>query len=402
MGFTEVLKPADVKKDFKECCEQFSKSPYFIVDGKPVSTSIWNCPGLVRYVCRNEANVAILENVFENVCTYEKSFSGIAKAFMQIKASESDFKPGDKIRTSSSVLINMVQKNISCEFSKSLLSIIKRYGNPQLSISVQRAPSDKPIVKFVNRPSVKMRIHPKFLVRQNEFKNNKFFMINGAVNTSSEIMKLLNLSFENKNTNYFLVCRSFNDEILFTLKENYDRLLTNVIPLEFGFDVESINSLPDLVSVVGGLPLSPDLGDVISAFDEKRMGYSEKVVIFGENVSVVPSKSSKNHIKKLLSKVDESENEKRELLSKRLINLRGNSCNVFLPRQQRYDDIEINIRHASKIFSDMSRKGITQVAVGNKKFYVPAHSDTIMNSLSEDVENLLKTGVYLPRREKHG
>ena len=402
MGFTEVLRPADVKRDFKKCCTQFSKSPYFIVNGKPVPTSVWNCPGLVKHVCENEANVAILENVFTNICTYEKSFSGIAKAFMEIKASESDFKPGGKIRTGSSTLINMVQKNLNCEFSKGLLGTIKRYGNPQLSISVQRTPGDKPVIKFVNRPSVKMRIHPKFIVRQNEFKNSKFFMINGAVNTSAEIMKLLNLSFENKNTNYFLVCRSFNEEILFTLKENYDRSLTNVIPVEFGFDVESINSLPDLVSVVGGLPLSPDLGDVISAFDEKRMGYSEKVVIFGENVSVSPSKSNKNHVKKLLKKVDESESEKRDLLSKRLINLRGNSCNVFLPRQQKYDDIEINIRHASKIFSDMCRKGIAQVAVGNKKFYIPAHNDTIMHSLSEDIDNLLKTGVYLPRRKRHG
>ena len=54
----------------------------------------------------------------------------------------------------------------------------------------------------------------------------------------------------------------------------------------------------------------------------------------------------------------------------------------------------------SKIFADMSKKGVAAIAVGNKKFYIPAHNDTILRSLLDDIENLMQTGIYLPRRKR--
>ena len=400
MVFTEVVRPDNVSRDLKKCCDIFSNTPSFIVDGKLKPTSIWNTPDLVSLVCHNEANAAILQNVFQNICNYEKQFSGISKLVLELIASESDYSRSQLIRTNSRTLINLVNKNISCDVTKEILNTLKQYGNPQLSVSVQRSPASLPSVRFVSNPSIRLRVSPKFLCRQKEFTNNKILMINGAVNKPSELMKLMNTSFENKDTNYFLVCRSYNDEVLFTLKENYDRSITNVIPLEYGFDLESINSLPDLASVAGGLPLSADLGDLISAFSEDRLGYSEKITIDVDKVTIKPSKQNANHLKKLSKISDESGDEKRKLLSKRLINLRGNSCNVFLPDNEYYNQIEINIRHASKIFADMSKKGVAAIAVGNKKFYIPAHNDTILRSLLDDIENLMQTGIYLPRRKR--
>ena len=37
---------------------------------------------------------------------------------------------------------------------------------------------------------------------------------------------------------------------------------------------------------------------------------------------------------------------------------------------------------------------------GNNKFYIPAHDDTIIEKLIDDVENLLDTKLFLPRRIK--
>ena len=400
MGFTEVIKPENVKSDLIKCCESFSRNDTFIIDGHLRSTTIWNTPELVSTIARNEANTAILKNVFENICNYEKQFSGISGLILELLAKDSGFKRSRNIRTNSRTLINFISKNIKCEVTKEVLDTIKQYGNPQLSVSVQRSPSSLPTIRFVSQPSIRLRINQKFVIRNSEFVNNKFLMINGAVSKPSELMKLMNLSYENKETNYFLVCRSYNDEVLFTLKENYDRSIINVIPLEYGFDLDSINSLADLGSVVGGLPLSSDLGDLISAFDKNRLGYSEKVIINTDTISLVPSVKNSNHLKLLSKRIDESDEEKRKLLSKRLINLRGNSCNVFLPNAEAYNQVEINIRHASKIFADMSKKGVVTITVGNKKFYIPAHSDTIMLSLLDDIQKLLETGIYLPRREK--
>ena len=48
----------------------------------------------------------------------------------------------------------------------------------------------------------------------------------------------------------------------------------------------------------------------------------------------------------------------------------------------------------------MSKKGVATIAVGNKKFYIPAHNYTILRSLLDDIENLMQTGIYLPRRKR--
>ena len=400
MVFTDISRPENIEKDLKKCCEIFSNTSSFLIGGEQIPTTVWNTPGLVKYICTNEANIAILEKVFENVCNYEKSYSGISNLIFWMLAKETEHSISKKTRSSSRLLINLVQKNITCEFTNSVLNAIKQFGNPQLSISVQRIPAIKPIIKFTSMPTVRLRVHPKFLIRSQKFTNNKFLMINGAVSTSSEIMPIMNESYENKQTNYFVVCRSFNDEVLFTLKENYDRNITNVIPIEFGFDLESINSLPDLASVVGGMPLSADLGDVISVLDKKRLGYCEKLSIHKNYMSFVSHKNNNLYIKNLSKKVNLADDETRKLLAKRLINLKGNSCNIFLPEKINYNQIEVNLRHAARIFSDMSKKGIICARVKTKKFYIPAHDDTIIQSLHKDVNNLLKTGIYLPRRNR--
>jgi chaperonin GroEL (HSP60 family) len=170
-----------------------------------------------------------------------------------------------------------------------------------MSISVTRDPVSKPVIKFKNNPSIRTRVPAGFGLKESQLKNCRFYMVDGSVSKPSEIMKLLNKSFENKKTNYFLVCKSFNEEIMFTLKENYDRSITNVIPLEYGFDLDSINCLPDLASVVGGQPFSPALGDVLSTVDLNRMGSADTVEILRENVVIRPSvKQNKNHIRNLL------------------------------------------------------------------------------------------------------
>ena len=225
-------------------------------------------------------------------------------------------------------------------------------------------------------------------------------MVNGAVSSSSEITKLLHASFENKESTYFLVCKSFNDEVLYTLKENYDRNITNVIPVEFGFDLESINSLADLHSIVGGLPFSAELGDILAAADISRSGFSEIVSIHSNAFNIRPSKSSKHHIGRLTKQIQESENEKRKLLSKRLISLKGNACNIYLPNHSAFNSIELNIRHSVLLMNQMSKQGMVEIKTGKNKFYIPATSCTIMKEIEDKVDDLLETKVFLPRRKR--
>jgi len=397
---TDVIFSSSVYRDFLKCCSLFSDKENFFIEGNIRKNQIWIYPDLVQHFVENEANKAIIKLVFETICNYEKQRPGSGLSFLKMVKNNFLYTASTKTRASSSVIIGSIQKNLSCEFTKDVLQQIRRYGNPQLSVSVQRMPIEKPILKFVSTPSVRLRVAPRFSLQSVKHNNCHFFMVNGAVSKSSEITKLLNESFDNKQKTYFLVCRSFNEEVLNTLKENYDRNITNVIPVEFGFDLDSINSLADLKSITGGLPFSSDLGDILSAADFSRMGFSDQVIIEPLAFVIKPFTNNKNHVNKLAKQVQESEAEKRKLLSKRMIRLKGNSCNIYLPKHSRFDSIEVNIRHAALLINNMSKHGLIEIKVSKNKFYIPETSYTIIPELKERIHDLLKTEIYLPRRKK--
>ena len=395
---TDVVFSENINKDFFYCCSLFADSDNFLINGNINKKQIWSFPFLVNKFILNEANQAIIKLVFDTICSYEKKWTGCGLIFLEIVNNNYKFSVSENMRPSSNFIISAIQKNLKCDITKNIFNFVKRYGNPQLSMSVQRSPIEKPIIKFISTPSVRLRVHPSFLLREDQYKNCRFFMVNGAISKPSEITKLLNKSFETKEEVFFLVCKSFNDEVLYTLKENYDRNITNIIPVEHGFDLDSINSLADLQSIVGGLPFSADLGDILSAADFSRIGNSDYIKINKNSFTIKPFKNNKNHIKKLSKQIQASNQEKRKLLSKRLIALKGNSCNVFLPKHSRFNAAEINIRHASLMMNQMSRYGIRAINIGKKKFYIPDPSCTIIQELRLRIEDLLETKIYLPRR----
>ena len=402
MDFTDIELAKNIEKDFLQCCDFFVSKQNLIVNGKQAKHSIWFMPDLVRYFVKPEANKAILKNVFETICSYEKKYPGVGLAFLQIANNGYNYSVGSKTRGSTAFILRSVEKLLECDHTLQILRKIKTHGNPQMSVSVQRGPYEKTVLRFNNLPSVRLQVHPNFRIKNNQFKNCHFFMVNGAVSKPSEITKLLNESFENKDKCYFIVCKSFNSEVISTLQANYDRDIVNVVPIQFGYDIESINSLPDLVSIVGGLPYSPDLGDVLSAAALDRMGFCDAVTI-DKNLMKFQSKNvNKNHIKSLSQKIQTSNEETRKIIAKRLIGLRGNSCNVFLPEGSKYNHTEISVRHGTQLLSNMSKVNVVQITTGKKKFYVPSYGDTIMTELMSDVKNLLSTKIYLPRRTRDG
>lgn len=397
---TDIVFSENVFEDFKKYCSFLSSGNYFAIKESLHRKQIWNSHYLLNGLLANEANVAILKLAFETICNYEKRWAGSGLTFLRT-VNEDNVKTSDlKIRCSSKVLIESIQKNLSCQITKDIFSQIRNYGNPQLSISISREPIEKPIIKFVSTPSVRLRVHGSFDLKDSVHRNCKFFMVNGAVSSASEITKLLNDSFENKDLTYFLVCKSFNDEVVYTLKENYDRSLTNIIPVEFGFDLDSINSLPDLHSVVGGLPFSSDLGDVLSAADFSRLGFSEKVKIFTNKFTIKPSVDNGKHVLNLVRKIEKTDNDsdERKILSRRAVLLKGNSCNILLPKNPKFNSVETNVRHAALMLHQMSKFGVSEIKINKSKFYIPLKSSTMIPELSSRIEDLFKTKIFLPRR----
>ena len=164
--------------------------------------------------------------------------------------------------------------------------------------------------------------------------------------------------------------------------------------------MESINSLPDLVSVIGGLPLSPTLGDLINNTDDSRLGNCDECKIDGKFLTIKSGNVSSAHKNRIIKKIEnQSSVETKELLSKRLSLLNSNTCKITLPTTKRYDSIERNIVYSVLLLKEMFQNHIHQYFFGKQKFYVSKNAFKIQNELDKKIKDLLKTKIFLPRKK---
>lgn len=375
-----------------------SSSGYLIDNGKIVGNSIWDLPLVLDYFEADKANKELLKVVSDHILVCEKLYPTLGKAMINsIVYKGLKISPLAK-RLSVETIISEIKKNNFDSISNNIIDQIIKHGNPSLSISINRRPIEKPIVKFVSLPTVKLKIADRFESIEKDFNNCKFFMLDGAVSKASEITKLLNYSFEHKDETIFLVCKSFNDEVLYTLQENYTRNLTKIIPIQYGFDLESINSLADLCAVVGGMPYTPMMGDVLISADLDRMGEAEYCKLGSNKICIKSTRDFSYHRVHLSRKIEDAGSDQmKRFLSERLTMLSGNSCQVKLPQNQNYDKVENDIKYFILLLNSLSKNKCIICEAGNKKFYITDQAARMIDQSLEKINQILSTKIVLKR-----
>jgi len=335
-------------KDFlpiKKICSDVLNQRVILKDGKKIPANIGTIHSLLKLYCKNTVEERVCEIIADSIVFCEKRFptSGIALIAM-INESLKETSEFSK-RVSFSEAKKSAISTINGRLAKFLFAEIITITGADSKISVTRQPVEKPIIRVKSKPEVRIQIPEKFIgidfALPQEISDVYFFMINGAAAEVAELEFLFNRSYDS-NANFIIAARSFTDEILEVLKINFLAKKLKIIPAEFGFDLDSINSIADLTAVVGGLPISSDLGDIISGDHSSRFGYSEKVILekesfqfYGKNLGNVD-----NQIMALKNKIKNANSQdKQELLTRRLSNLTSNSCEVILPSGELFDAV---------------------------------------------------------------
>jgi len=156
-------------------------------------------------------------------------------------------------------------------------------------------------------------------------------MIEGAPSSVSEINYFLKSCFENKN-HAVIIARSFPEEIIATLSINWNRQSLMVVPLNYGHDIFSINSLRDLQCIAGGLPYTNSLSDQLGKIDKSRLGYADKINIGADKIifNATP-KNLEPHKNSLLERLETTESiDKIEILNQRLCDFNNNGIEISL------------------------------------------------------------------------
>ena len=159
-------------------------------------------------------------------------------------------------------------------------------------------------------------------------------VIDGYIENVSEIHHLLEI-FAEKKESLLIFARGFSNDVINTLKVNYDRNTLKVIPVIVTFDLQGINTVNDISVVTGNDMVSSNKGDLINAIKYESCKYVDNVLIYVNKVTIQNSSTShavniqvKNlRIKQFESNVEDVIN----LYSKRIRSLSPNHVIIRIP-----------------------------------------------------------------------
>ena len=191
--------------------------------------------------------------------------------------------------------------------------------------------------------------------------NPRIICIDGYVESVSEIHHLLQSFSETKET-ALLVTRGLSDDVLHTLKVNWERGALKIFPVKSPFDLEGINTLADISTVVGGDVVSSLKGNLISSIDLSILPMVNEVSLFDKKMTIRISQRSKRvdeHISNLKKRRDDSQHEDTsDLLNKRIKSLSPSQVIIRIPEGRDFIKKTGLIDHSIRLFSFLVQNGI--------------------------------------------
>ena len=166
------------------------------------------------------------------------------------------------------------------------------------------------------------------------------FVIDGYVEQVSEIHHLLQAASDAKETAILFV-RGLSNDVLHTLRVNYDRGTLKMVPIIVKFDLDGINTVNDIAIATGCDLISSNKGDLINSIKYESAPRLKSVIVYPNKVVIhhdVTAKSVAVHVANLRKKRTEPSvvDDVGNLYDKRIRSLSPNHVVIRLPDNKDY------------------------------------------------------------------
>ena len=161
--------------------------------------------------------------------------------------------------------------------------------------------------------------------------------IDGYVESVAEINRLFEGAVK-LGRSLVLLCRGYHNDVISTVKLNNKRGIFSVFPLTVPFDVENINTMVDLGSVCGVVPVSSTLGQLITNVSISDSVQVDEVKITANKVHIKNHKSETTvaqHVNSLLEKRSTAHEGTVYLYDERIRSLSSRTVTIKLPKDYR-------------------------------------------------------------------
>jgi chaperonin GroEL (HSP60 family) len=188
----------------------------------------------------------------------------------------------------------------------------------------------------------------------------KVVCIDGYIESVSEVNMLFEGAVETKHQ-LVLISRGMHDDVVNTIKVNRDRGTMFVYPIIINFDLDGINTLADISTVVGTNPVSCHLGELISSIKISNASDIDEAIIIGNTITFKNSRTRNNvnvHVRNLLEKSNTSNIDIESLITSRIKSLTGSNVVIRLPDDSSYVLKSQAIDHVLRSVKSMLDYGI--------------------------------------------
>jgi hypothetical protein len=189
--------------------------------------------------------------------------------------------------------------------------------------------------------------------------------IDGFIESVSEIHRVLEDAASYKDT-IILFVRGLSNEVLHTLKINYDRGSLQVIPVLVKYDLLGANMLNDVAVINFSDVISSNKGQLISNIDITNFPRVESVDVTSTGILIENSNASKTidaHIKRLQEKIINSDNQyEKDILEKRIQNLGMNRITIRLKEEENKKLKSFEIDRAIRAIKDARTYGVGELS----------------------------------------
>lgn len=204
-------------------------------------------------------------------------------------------------------------------------------------------------------------IVPAFNISNQLLNEVRVICIDGYIESVSEIHHLLEEASEKKET-VALFLRGLSDDVIHTLKVNFDRGTIKVIPFIVKFDLDGANLLNDIAVISCSDVVSTFKGELISSISISKSKFIDSLEIYKSGILLNNNNSIKHvdkHIKFLQEKIIISENDAtKEALTKRIQRLALNQVAIKLADTKDFTEKSFGIDRCIRAVKSSSSFGI--------------------------------------------
>ena len=396
-------------KSLKHDISFLQNSPV-IDEDKMVSKSISH--SLFKYNQYSSKISSIRDIVFAAAIDCEKYIGGSADTFLLALKNTLSLHRGQRLKYAQdclgSSMINVSNKKrisssdlskIINEYHPVTKSIIKEAiskCSPRTMLSLEKSSFIEDRVLEKNSLHFDIKPIPGFCAKDWLREDVNVLMIDGIIESVSQIHHFLTLAFESKEP-FLLISRAYNPEVIKTIAENKARGLVDIMAIDLGFSMENHHFLNDVSRIFDIEYASPDFGDVISVFVRRGLKKIKKICVTNSGIDFFPE--DYDRLEKVRKEVFELSlknlgSEASELIEKRSKSLSSDRVIISVGKDSVaknpviIEELDIFIRR----FKSLIRDGVVFTKVKDidkvKKIYSSIEIPFVFNKISSVIRSI--------------